>query len=225
MFGKNPKRSPVQGDGRNLNIQEIFKTFQGEGPYVGHPAIFVRLGGCNLACSFCDTEFESFENISCEEIIENISNLSINSEGVITHSLVVITGGEPFLQPIERFCDLLLANGYKVQIETNGTLYRDLADQVDIICSPKNQGKGYYGIRPDLLARVNAFKFIISKNNPDYNNISDVGQIKNNIPVYVQPMDEYNPDINKENMEYVIDLANKNGYRISIQTHKVLGIE
>ena len=57
MFGKNPIRKPENHDGNFLKIQEIFYTIQGEGIYSGYPAVFVRLGGCNLACKFCDTDF------------------------------------------------------------------------------------------------------------------------------------------------------------------------
>ncbi|CAN0594227.1 unnamed protein product, partial [Ectocarpus sp. 12 AP-2014] len=59
MFGDNPIRPPEKGDGLHLMVKQIFKTLQGEGPHVGTPSIFVRLGGCNLACDFCDTEFEN----------------------------------------------------------------------------------------------------------------------------------------------------------------------
>lgn len=69
MFGNNLKRPVVKGDGRSLSIKSIFKTLQAEGAYCGVPAIFIRLGGCNLACSFCDTEFEDYLEKSLDEII------------------------------------------------------------------------------------------------------------------------------------------------------------
>jgi organic radical activating enzyme len=58
MRGNNPIRPPEQGDGMILQVKSIFATIQGEGPNVGTPAVFIRLGGCNLACEFCDTSFE-----------------------------------------------------------------------------------------------------------------------------------------------------------------------
>ena len=94
MFGKNKILKPETHSGINLDIQEIFPTLQGEGPYTGHPSVFIRLGGCNLACEFCDTEFESYHNLSVEKIIEETSRLSKNDEGKIVRKLVVITGGE-----------------------------------------------------------------------------------------------------------------------------------
>lgn len=220
MFGKNPKRKALKGDGSILEIQEIFPTLQGEGPYAGWPAIFIRLGGCNLACSFCDTEFESFTQMSLDDIISETH--SFNKNGNI--KLVVITGGEPFRQPIEKLCAQLLNNGFKVQIETNGTLYRNIDKRVDVICSPKNTNGKYSPIRNDLLGHISAFKFIISGHDKNYADIGEVGQTEFGIPVYVQAMDEYDEVKNARNLGIAARLAQKSGYRLSIQMHKILGI-
>ena len=79
MHGTNPIRPPVTGDGAMLEVQHIFPTLQGEGPYAGVPAVFIRLGGCNLACTFCDTEFESFKVMGVREIVEKVDALSVSS--------------------------------------------------------------------------------------------------------------------------------------------------
>ena len=220
MFGNNPIRKPEKTDGSKLQIQQIFATFQGEGIYTGWPAIFIRLGGCNLACSFCDTEFESFEETPLNNVLENVSKLD-NKRKI---PLIVITGGEPLRQNINPLCEELIKTGYKIQIETNGTLYQSLPEDVDIVCSPKNN-KGYHRIREDLLERINAFKFIISADIKEYSNIADVGQYDYNIPVYVQPMDEQNEDKNQANIRRTIEIASENSCRISLQTHKILGVE
>lgn len=226
MFGKNPVRKPVKGEGGILEVQEIFPTLQGEGVYTGHPSVFLRLGGCNLTCNFCDTEFETYQEMPIEDILAKIDELSRNKNGDISKRLIVITGGEPFRQPIEKICNKLIELGYKIQIETNGTLYRPIHEKVDIICSPKNNsGKGYSIIRDDLLKRINGFKFIISSSDEAYQDVGDVGQGKYNNPIYVQPMDEYNEEKNKENLRYTIDLALEKGYIMSLQTHKMIGIE
>lgn len=219
MLGTNPIRKPVNGDGLTLDVQSIFATLQGEGIYAGWPAVFVRLGGCNLACAFCDTEFETFQTRPLEGILAEVKELAGN-----VRKLAVITGGEPFLQPIEKLCHELVEAGFTVQIETNGTLFRDIDKRVDIMCSPKNTGKGYFPVRPDLLARVNAFKFIISASNDNYSDIAEVGQ-GNSIPVYVQPMDEYDTQKNRANLALATRLANDRGYRLSLQLHKIAGIE
>ncbi|WP_341762252.1 7-carboxy-7-deazaguanine synthase QueE [Candidatus Tisiphia endosymbiont of Thecophora atra] len=219
MFGQNPKRPAIFHDGTSLEIKSIFKTIQGEGPFIGMPAVFIRLGGCNLACNFCDTDFEDFNMLTINNIIEEVEKLTINIK------LVVITGGEPFRQPIELLCYKLVDLDYMVQIETNGTLYRNLPDKVHIVCSPKAGKNGYALLRDDLLSHINALKFLVAKNIPKYSNIPEVGQSKYNIPVFIQPMDQNNLLLNKENERLAIDLAIKYGHRLSLQTHKILGIE
>lgn len=151
------------------------------------------------------------------EIIKTVKVLAEDRK-----KLVVLTGGEPLRQNITPLCEALIAEGFKVQIETNGTLYRELPPEVEIVCSPKNTGGGYMPIRGDLLPRVNAFKFIISQNNPLYNHVGDIPM--GGIPVYVQPMDEYDETRNAENTALAIELARKHGYRLSLQLHKILGI-
>lgn len=220
MQGNNPIRPPVQGDGSRLEVKNLFPTLQGEGPYAGHPAVFLRLGGCNLACTFCDTDFEDYTSMPIGDILARIQALS---EGV--RNLVVITGGEPLRQNIAPLCEQLLALGFKVQIETNGTLFRPLPEKVDIVCSPKNTGAGYMPLRGDLLERAQALKFIISKHNAQYDHVADVGQGQYGTPVYVQPMDEYDDARNAENLELAKELAMRHGYRLSLQIHKMLGIE
>jgi len=224
MRGKNPIRKPIQGDGSRLEVKSIFPTLQGEGPFSGHPAVFVRLGGCNLACSFCDTDFEGFRALPLHAIVENVGSVSCERGERMRH-LVVITGGEPLRQNITPLCEALLAAGFKVQIETNGTLFRPLPENVDIVCSPKNTGGGYFPIRGDLLPRLSALKFLISKHDEKYNHVGEVGQQLYPIPVYVQPMDEYDAQRNAENLAYAAALAQRHGYRLSLQMHKILGIE
>lgn len=220
MLGDNPIRPPVSSSGDELEVQEVYKTIQGEGPYSGEPAVFIRLGGCNLACNFCDTEFESFSKMHIKKIVSDAATLAENDIW-----LAVITGGEPFRQPIEKLCSKLLDAGFKVQIETNGTLYRDVDERVEIVCSPKNQGRGYTPIRDDLLQRLRAIKFIISATNHDYSDVDEVGQSRFGTPVYVQPMDELNKEKNLENYNAAKKIANERGYMISVQLHKMLGID
>ena len=225
MFGNNPKRPAVKGDGKELLVQSIFKTLQAEGPYAGVPAIFIRLGGCNLACSFCDTEFESFAAKTLEDIVTQIQSLSKNSEDTRSIFLVVITGGEPLRQPIGLLCEELFALGYKIQIETNGTLYQELPDRIEIVCSPKVTNGKYHNINEQLLPKITVFKFLISNNIPGYNNVPNLGQVLYNISVFVQAMDEYNEKLNAENKRLAVGLALERGYRLSYQMHKELGSE
>jgi organic radical activating enzyme len=225
MFGQNPKRSAIFSDGNNLEVKNIFKTLQGEGPFVGMPAIFVRLGGCNLACKFCDTDFEDFIFASLEKIITEVSNLATNESGKLIVKLVVITGGEPLRQPIELLCQKLVDIGFTVQIETNGTLYSQLPKEVYIVCSPKAGVNGYAKIREDLLPNISAIKFLVAKDIPEYNNIAEVGQSLYNIPVFIQPIDQSDKLLNIKNIELAVELALSSGHRFSLQLHKIIGVE
>jgi len=225
MFGKNKILPPTFDDGQMLEIKSIFPTLQGEGIYVGVPAVFIRLGGCNLACDFCDTDFENFATTPLPQIIAKTSELAQNNSGKRVINLVVITGGEPLRQNIAPLCEALLASGFLIQIETNGTIYRDLPKGVDIICSPKNTNGNYAPIRPDLLPNITAFKFIISANNSKYNHVPEIGQSEYNTAVFAQPMDEGDSAKNAENQKLAIEICMQNGYRLSLQTHKILEIE
>lgn len=219
MFGKNPIRPYEKSDGNKLKIQSIFRTLQGEGIYVGMPSIFIRLGGCNLACSFCDTEFEDYSEMQLNDILNEVERLKQN----YNINLIVITGGEPFRQNIKKLCDDLLGRNFLIQIETNGTLFQDLDKRVQIVCSPKISANSYHKIRADIFERISAFKFLISTNIPFYDSVPD-WNFENKI-VYIQPMDEYDEHKNAKNTEYAIEFVMKNDYRLSIQTHKILNIE
>jgi 7-carboxy-7-deazaguanine synthase len=103
--------------GKRLKVNEIFYSIQGESSFAGFPCVFVRLTGCNLRCSYCDTRYAytDGEDLSIEEITQRVS--------VYNCSLVEITGGEPLLQehtPI--LISRLLDCGYQVLLETNGSI-------------------------------------------------------------------------------------------------------
>lgn len=232
MFGTNPIRPATHDDGSTLHVKRIFATIQGEGPHAGTPAVFIRLGGCNLACDFCDTDFENFVAMSVSEITTRTEALADK-----TIKLIIITGGEPLRQNIEPLCAALLARGFTVQLETNGTLWRPLPEAVQVVCSPKNTGAGYAPIRPDVLARAIALKYIVSATHPHYQTVPDFssnaqgaaalaeGAGGRNPLIYVQPMDEHDSAKNAANMAHAAALAMTHGYKLSLQLHKILGIE
>lgn len=145
MFGTNVLRKQEKGtDGLKLFVQSTFSTIQGEGPFAGKPSIFLRLSGCNLRCTFCDTDFESKRTQqTVKEIIKEIDLQAVAGK-VFATKLVVITGGEPLIQNIRPLCaELVYIYGYDVQIETAGTVWVDgLEDlirtgRVTLVCSPK----------------------------------------------------------------------------------------
>lgn len=130
----------TSGKVRQYAINDIFYSFQGEGIRAGTAAIFLRFAGCNLQCSVsshgfdCDTEFSSFTKRSADNII------SFCREIAPACSWIILTGGEPLLQVDLPLCEQLKAAGYKLAVETNGTVepepaLRDLLDW--ITCSPK----------------------------------------------------------------------------------------
>lgn len=97
-----------------LPVNEIFYSIQGEGQWIGKPMAFIRLSGCNLNCSFCDTKHKKNKKMSYEQILKTLDKWPC--------SRVCITGGEPCLHTIEPLLSLLHQKGLKVHLETNGTL-------------------------------------------------------------------------------------------------------
>ena len=105
-----------------MKVSEIFKSIEGEGLRTGLPAVFIRLHGCNLRCSYCDSmyavEGSDYKQMSVAQILDAVKEFS-----GITH--VTLTGGEPLIhQDVEDLLSLLSSNGYQVNIETNGTVPR-----------------------------------------------------------------------------------------------------
>jgi organic radical activating enzyme len=160
------------------------------------------------------------------EILQKVVEFSKNSQGKIVRKLVVITGGEPMRQPIEKLCKELILLKFLVQIETNGTIFRELPSEVKIICSPKISNHKYHILRPDILQKIDALKFIISASDEDYSVVGEVGQAsRNELSIYVQPMDEYDQEKNQKNLQKCLDLCEENGYFLSLQTHKIVGLK
>jgi 7-carboxy-7-deazaguanine synthase len=105
-------------------------------------------------------------------------------------------------------------------------LFRPLPKEVYIICSPKAASGGYGTLRYDILERCDALKFIISAASPAYNHVPEVGQssLSHRIPIYVQPMDEYDTQKNAHNFAYTVALAQREGYLFGMQLHKLFGV-
>ena len=110
--------------GLNLRVNEIFYSIQGESSFAGFPCIFVRLTGCNLRCSYCDTQYayQEGKEVSSDVIIKHIEKYRC--------SLVEITGGEPLIQEeTPLLISNLLDKGYRVLLETNGSLDVSMIDR------------------------------------------------------------------------------------------------
>jgi len=209
----------------NLDVVDIFYSFQGEGPLVGTPAVFIRTYGCNLRCSWCDTDYTTNkQRMSVEELMDTVKSFPLVAVSG-QRPLVVLTGGEPFRQNIEPLVFALVKHGYRVQIETNGSLepkgvrWTQLRSWVDIICSPKPG----VTVAPTIREWVDAIKYVL-----DSSYVDEEDGLPKRLPrfswtpVYVQPMD--GPDYNR-NVEAAVQSCLKHGYRLSIQVHKIVGVQ
>ena len=230
MRGKNPVRPQVLDRGEQLWIQEVFYTLQGEGPFSGHPAVFVRLGGCNLRCFWCDTDFESSTWVAgLDELLTRIESVRP------PHcKLIVLTGGEPFRQNIVPFIERLLERELSIQLETNGTLWLDLPEHANIciVCSPKTAS-----LNPRILERVSAYKYVIAAGRTDVRDglpnrstqqdgaSTQIARPPAGANVYVMPLDEDDGEKNAANRRHCVDIAKFFGYKLTLQTHKILGID
>ncbi|MBI5410049.1 MAG: radical SAM protein [Nitrospirae bacterium] len=144
-----------------LKINEIFKSIQGESTYAGLPCTFVRLAGCNLRCTYCDTNYAYYNGrqISDEEIISKIEEYGVKC--------VEFTGGEPLLQEeTPQLIKTLLDKGYNVLIETNGSICIGCLDKrLTIIMDFKTPKSGMSErMRPknfDFLKRTDEIKFVL----------------------------------------------------------------
>lgn len=235
MFGKNPVRPAEQGGGQSLWVQELFYSLQGEGPFIGRPAVFVRLGGCNLRCFWCDTDFES------SAWRPNLPELATEIEKLrpAACDLIILTGGEPLRQNIVPLVEMLLARGLTVQIETNGTIWRELPPnpRCVVVCGPKTPK-----IDTKLAERADYFKYVLTE--ADCRSEDGLPVMSTQIEgqaaklyrpegsaaarmIYITPCDEAGKRPSGsaaaalQNLPQVVETALKFGYCAGIQLHKL----
>jgi len=206
------------------SVKEIYYTLQGEGYHTGRPAVFIRFSGCNLwtghekdrsgaICDWCDTDFVGTNGInggkfSAEEIT-NIIN-SLWKGNVQTEPYVICTGGEPLLQMDEALIKAIHKAGFEIGLETNGTMIPP--DGIDWICvSPKANA--------DLILKNgNELKVVY----PQCGMNPRVHEKLKFDHFYIQPMDGINQTENiKRSEKFVLDHPK---WKLSLQTHKILGI-
>lgn len=199
-------------------VHEIFYTLQGEGANAGRPAVFCRFAGCNLwtgreedrasaVCRFCDTQFRGGQKFkTAESLVRAIKDMW---PGDPRPGFVVFTGGEPLLQLDRRIVDLCHCAGFSVAVETNGTKIPPRG--VDwLTVSPKARAN-------TVLKRADEIKVVFPQE-VDPSAYSDVEATRR----YLQPMD--GPDL-QENTDAAVAYCLKNPqWRVSIQTHKILGL-
>lgn len=221
MFGTNEiigKKYFKDAPANSLFVTSMFFTLQGEGPYAGMPALFIRLAKCNLDCSFCDTFFDDGDWLNFDEIESKMYaaiNDHWNKQGKETPAwanrglnnypgvVLVMTGGEPLLQDnISAFMSRQLAHFKAVQVESNGIPVTDVPEGVTLVCSPKcmeKEGRAvkYFAPSKTILDRADCLKFVMSSD-PDspYHTVPEWAfDWKRNNPnkeVYCSPMNVYN---------------------------------
>jgi len=231
MFGDNPIRKQVDDD--KLWVQSIFYTLQGEGPFAGTPAVFIRLAGCNLRCWWCDTEFESgFQDPDNYQDVATIARQALDLSTPC--DLVVLTGGEPLRQNVGPLMDKLLDMGFRVQVETAGTVMPDdvplTHPNLYIVCSPKTPKLH------KLMVHAAAWKYIIRADDVDDADGLPIESTQtrglavpparptNSAPVFVSPCDEYDPAANQRNLQAAARACLEYGYRLTTQLHKGIGL-
>jgi organic radical activating enzyme len=218
---------PVHTSGDTLEVHSIFHTLQGEGPYAGVPAVFVRLAGCNLQCPRCDTNYTDGRYVATVEAI--VQDIWAKREP--TTRLVVITGGEPFRQTLKPFVKLLLFSGFQVQIETNGTLHQDLPyEDIMVVCSPKTGSLNRF-----LVPKLAALKYVVSADAMDEDNYPTYAlesasylfrpPVDFQGTIYFQPYDSGSEEENQRHRQAAVKACFATGNTLCLQTHKLLNLE
>lgn len=202
-----------------LKITEIFSSVQGEGLRQGEPTIFIRLSGCNLTCSFCDTKhaWEEGQQYSVDQVLEEVRKIRQSFPA----RWICITGGEPLLQDIDGLTKALKKEGLKIQVETNATLYRTLpVDWYSI--SPKPDR---YNYRPQYREKAKEVKIIITRN-LDLESIRRLRmRFPEKTPVLLQPQSnrKWSIILGIKLLKQTLKAGLKN-IRLSVQLHKIYGI-
>jgi 7-carboxy-7-deazaguanine synthase len=237
MFGKNEVRGP-RGDGDYL-VKEIWHTIQGEGPYAGFPAIFVRFSDCNLRCFFCDTDFTGGTAYDLESLMLAIKRAMTAANC----SLVVLTGGEPMLQDLRSL--IMALPDARFQIETAGTVWPKFLDDlfdphwigrpsIKLVCSPKT-----IGIHSKIIEHCLDWKYIVregeqslmdglpTRSTQEPGRPQQLYRARRGV-IYVQPCDEGDDAEGLAKTARNIQLATRIcltfGYRLSLQLHKLVGV-
>lgn len=197
-------------------IVEIFESLQGEGFNTGMPSIFVRFGKCNLTCPWCDTNYNQFEQWTLNKILAKVRSYSAKN--------IIITGGEPTIQPnLSLLLNQLKKEGYFLAIETNGL--KEIPPQIDYIAtSPKRMYQEKYQRR--CIEFANEVRVVVDGEVQTF-----CEQLENKIKAehyYLSPCEKEGKMNLLETITQIGLLnqrPNKPKWQLSIQTHKIVGIE
>ena len=219
-------------------VNEVFQTIQGEGVHAGMPAIFVRLQGCPVGCAWCDTK-HTWELLPSEEANESIiiskrldspqyaqldaeQLLHLFSEQSFSARHLVITGGEPCLYDLRPLCDVMLRAGFSVQIETSGTYEIIVSDQAWVTVSPKVGMKGGLKVLRSAMQRADEIKHPVAREADieELDALLENAQLTNeDVFICLQPISQ-----KARATRLCMDTCIARNWRLSVQTHKYIGI-
>lgn len=231
LLNLQPIEKRVVTDDGSLDVHSVFPTIQGEGPFAGVPAVFVRLAGCDLQCPLCDTDYTTGRRqVQVDDLFVEIRNHR-------NKGLVVMTGGEPFRQGCGRLVRKLCSAGFQVQFESNGTLYDETMDWgwpypvISVVCSPKTAV-----LSKRMIRHIDHYKYVVSAgqvNPADGLPTSSLGMpapparpepLFPKDRIWVQPCDDKDPVKNEANVQQAIASCQQFGYRFCLQVHKVINL-
>ena len=195
---------------KKYKVNEIFYSLQGEGYFVGTPAVFVRFSGCNLRCPFCDTQHAKHTEMTISEIVAEIDRYPAET--------VILTGGEPSLVVDKEMVEAIKAGHRFVAIETNGT--HQLPDNIDwITLSPKFDVEGQEDAKV-VIPLCDELKVVYRGQD-----LSQYDGIATNLR-FLQPIDTGNDAMNRSICAATVCACLENPkWRLSLQIHKLLNIK
>ena len=215
------------------SVKELFATLQGEGAQAGRAAIFCRFAGCNLwsgreedrstaICQFCDTDFVGTDGVgggkfdSADHLANAIEAAWLETMGTDRYRYVVMTGGEPLLQLDAPLIEALHHRYFEIAIETNGTI--KIPNGIDWVClSPKANAEL-------VVKQADEIKLVVPQT--EHQPIETTLHRFEGMDFrhrYLQPMDG---PLLRENTAYAVELCQKHPlWRLSVQTHKMIGIQ
>jgi 7-carboxy-7-deazaguanine synthase len=220
-----------------MHITEIFKSIQGEGTRAGLPCIFVRLTGCNLRCTWCDTAyaFHGGQKMTVEDVLDRVETLNRRPDGTSPSvQLVELTGGEPLLQKeTYSLAERLLAAGYTVMVETSGErsigeLSPAVIRIVDVKCPDSGEPATFDMRNLAELNHKDEVKFVISSR-ADYEFARDFTRqhkLQERVhavlfsPVHEDPNGKWQGLESRDLVEWI--LADGLGVRLGLQLHKIV---
>ena len=195
-------------------VNEIFYSLQGEGFWTGTPMVFVRLSGCNLQCSFCDTDHKPFKEMTAQEILQEVQQYRCPR--------ICLTGGEPLLQLDDELLDTFSA--FIVHMETNGSVNKPEVNRVQwVTLSPKNHLPGYSERGKVAITEVDEIKLVYDGTLSEEQICAWEGFPASHL--FLQPCDVQDPARRQQLLEETIAFVQRHPlWRLSLQTHKLLNI-